>query len=149
MRVTTCPCRGSRKTHVGDRKVAMREIVLEGGEPPVRVYDTSGPYSDPDVHIDIMAGLPQLRRDWIITRGDVEEYDARAVKPEDNGLKGPDRSAGVAPFPKIVQRPLRAKSGMNVRSEEHTSELQSLMRNSYAVFCLQKKKTQNHKQHSP
>src|SRR3546814_10601541 len=113
-----------------------------------------------------MAGRPQIRRDWIITRGDVEEYDARAVKPEDNGLKGPDRSAGVAPFPKIVQRPLRAKSGMNVsqmhyarrgiitpemdyvaerenpfpRSEEHTSELQSLMRISYAVFCLKKKK---------
>ncbi|HEY9581256.1 MAG TPA: phosphomethylpyrimidine synthase ThiC, partial [Rhizorhapis sp.] len=114
MRVTTGPIRGSRKIHVGDRKVAMREIVLEGGEPPVRVYDTSGPYSDPDVHIDIMAGLPQLRRDWIMARGDVEEYDARAVKPEDNGLKGPDRSAGVAPFPKIVQRPLRAKPGTNV-----------------------------------
>src|SRR3546814_15846826 len=62
-----------------------------------------------------MAGLPQLRRDWIMARGDVEEYDARAVKPEDNGLKGPDRSAGVAPFPKIVQRPLRAKPGPNVR----------------------------------
>src|SRR3546814_10494063 len=62
-----------------------------------------------------MAGLPQLRRDWIMTRGDVEEYDARAVKPEDNGLKGPARSAGVAPFPKIVQRPLRAQPGMNVR----------------------------------
>src|SRR3546814_5729069 len=61
-----------------------------------------------------MAGLPQLRRDWIMARGDVEEYDARAVKPEDNGLKGPDRSAGVAPFPKIVQRPLRAKPGTNV-----------------------------------
>src|SRR3546814_8667286 len=114
MRVTTGPIRGSRKIHVGDRKVAMREIVLEGGEPPVRVYDTSGPYSDPDVHIDIMAGLPQLRRDWIMARGDVEEYDARAVKPEDNGLKGPDRSAGVAPFPKIVQRPPRAKPGTNV-----------------------------------
>src|SRR3546814_2638971 len=81
---------------------------------PFRVYDPSGPYSDPDVHIEIRAGLPQLRRDWIMARGDVEEYDARAVKPEDNGLKGPDRSAGVAPFPKIVQRPLRAKPGTNV-----------------------------------
>src|SRR3546814_17629775 len=103
----------------------MREILLEGGEAPVRVYDTSGPYSDPDVHIDIMAGLPQLRRDWIMTRGDVEEYDARAIKPEDNGLKGPDRSAGVAPFPQLVQRPLRAKSGMHV-SQSHSASRGSI-----------------------
>nr|WP_313801139.1 phosphomethylpyrimidine synthase ThiC [Sphingobium sp.] len=116
MRVTTGPIRGSRKIHVGPLKVAMREIDLEpgSGELPVRVYDTSGPYTDPNARIDIMAGLPQLRRDWIIGRGDVEEYDARAIQPEDNGLKGPDRSGGVQPFPNTVRRPLRAKPGMNV-----------------------------------
>ena len=116
MRVTTGPIRGSRKIHVGPLKVAMREIELEpgSGEPPVRVYDTSGPYTDPNARIDIMAGLPTLRRDWIIGRGDVEEYDARAIQPEDNGLKGPDRSGGVQPFPHVVKRPLRAKPGMNV-----------------------------------
>ncbi|WP_070155663.1 phosphomethylpyrimidine synthase ThiC [Sphingobium phenoxybenzoativorans] len=116
MRVTTGPIRGSRKIHVGPRNVAMREIHLEpgSGEPPVRVYDTSGPYTDPNARIDIMAGLPQLRRDWILGRGDVEEYDARAIKPEDNGLKGPDRSGGVSQFPNVVKRPLRAKPGMNV-----------------------------------
>ena len=116
MRVTTGPIRGSRKIHVGPLKVAMREIDLEpsSGEPPVRVYDTSGPYTDPQARIDIMAGLPALRRDWIMGRGDVEEYDARAVKPEDNGLKGPDRTGGVQPFPNVVKRPLRAKAGGNV-----------------------------------
>jgi phosphomethylpyrimidine synthase len=116
MRVTTGPIRGSRKVHVGPRRVAMREITLEpsSGEPPVRVYDTSGPYSDPDAHIDIMAGLPQLRRDWIVGRGDVEDYEGRDTRPEDNGLKGPDRSGGVTPFPNVVRRPLRAKAGMNV-----------------------------------
>ncbi|MEJ7926772.1 phosphomethylpyrimidine synthase ThiC [Sphingobium sp. AN641] len=116
MRVTTGPIRGSKKVHVGPLRVAMREIHLEpsSGEPPVRVYDTSGPYSDPDVRIDIMAGLPQLRRDWIMARGDVESYDARELKPEDNGLKGPDRSGGVAQFPNAVRQPLRAKAGMNV-----------------------------------
>lgn len=116
MRVTTGPIRGSRKIHVGPLKVAMREIDLEpgSGEPPVRVYDTSGPYTDPNARIDIMAGLPALRRDWIVGRGDVEEYDARAIQPEDNGLKGPDRSGGVQPFPHVVKRPLRAKPGMNV-----------------------------------
>ncbi|MET0370526.1 MAG: phosphomethylpyrimidine synthase ThiC [Sphingobium sp.] len=116
MRVTTGPIRGSKKIHVGPLKVAMREISLEpsSGEPPVRVYDTSGPYTDPQARIDIMAGLPAIRRDWITGRADVEDYDARKLKPEDNGLKGPDRSGGVAQFPSVTKRPLRAKPGMNV-----------------------------------
>ncbi len=119
--VTTGPIRGSRKIHVAAKsgsgiRVAMREIDLEpsSGEPPIRVYDTSGPYTDPAAHIDIMAGLPALRRDWIVGRGDVEAYDGRAIKPEDNGQLGPDRSGGVRPFPNVVKRPLRAKAGMNV-----------------------------------
>ncbi|MET3725039.1 phosphomethylpyrimidine synthase ThiC [Sphingomonas trueperi] len=114
--VTTGPIRGSRKIHVGKHRVAMREIHLEpgSGEAPVRVYDTSGPYTDPNAQIDIMAGLPAIRRDWILGRGDVEAYDAREVRPEDNGLKGPDRSAGVPQFPNVAKRPLRAKPGMNV-----------------------------------
>ena len=116
LRVTTGPIRGSRKIHVGPRKVAMRAIDLEpsSGEPPLNVYDTSGPYSDPAARIDIMAGLPDLRRDWIMARGDVEAYDAREVRPEDNGQLGPDRSGGVPQFPNTVRRPLRAKPGMNV-----------------------------------
>ncbi len=114
--VTTGPIRGSRKVHVGARtgsgiRVAMREIDLEGGEPSVRVYDTSGPYTDPDARIDISAGLAPLRRDWILARGDVEAYDGREVKPEDNGRLGPDR---VPQYPNAVKRPLRAKAGMNV-----------------------------------
>lgn len=114
--VTTGPIRGSKKIHVGPLGVAMREISLEpgSGEAPVRVYDCSGPYTDPDANIDIAAGLLPKRRDWILARGDVEEYDGRAIKPEDNGLKGPDRSGGVSPFPNVVQRPLRAKAGQNV-----------------------------------
>ncbi|MEM6266272.1 MAG: phosphomethylpyrimidine synthase ThiC [Pseudomonadota bacterium] len=114
--VTTGPIRGSRKVHVGARtgsgvRVAMREIMLEDGEEPVRVYDTSGPYTDPRASIDINAGLPHLRADWIRARGDVEEYPAREVKPEDNGQLGPDRSGGVPAFPNVVKRPLRAKTG--------------------------------------
>ncbi len=70
--VTTGPIRGSKKIHVGPLNVAMREIYLEpsSGEPPVRVYDTSGPYTDPAASIDIQAGLPQLRRQWQLARGD-------------------------------------------------------------------------------
>ena len=114
--VTTGPIRGSRKIHVGRLGVAMREIALEpsSGEPPVRVYDTSGPYTDPEAVIDISSGLLPKRRDWIMARGDVEEYDARRVRPGGNGQLGPDRSGGVPAFPKVVQRPLRAKAGMNV-----------------------------------
>ena len=112
--VTTGPIRGSKKIYVGERKVAMREIALEGGEVPVRVYDTSGPYTDPEAQIDIRAGLPQLRRQWQLDRGDVEEYEARDVKPEDNGQLGPDRSGGVPAFPNVHKTVLRAKPGANL-----------------------------------
>jgi len=114
--VTTGPIRGSKKIHVGPLKVAMREIALEpsANEPPLRVYDTSGPYTDPQAQIDIMAGLPELRRDWIRSRGDVEEVAQREVRPEDNGQLGPDRSGGVQPFPNVRRTVLRAKPGMNV-----------------------------------
>ena len=128
-KVTTGPLPASRKVYSApegfpDVGVPLREIALSetsgevlsetSAKPSVRVYDSSGPYTDDKARIDIMAGLPALRRDWIIGRGDVEEYDGRGVKPEDNGLKGPDRSGGVAPFPNVVQRPLRAKAGQNV-----------------------------------
>jgi phosphomethylpyrimidine synthase len=114
--VTTGPIRGSKKIYVGERRVAMREIHLEptSGEPPVRVYDTSGPYTDPNALIDISAGLPEIRKDWIRARGDVEEVTQREVRPEDNGQLGPDRSGGVAPFPNVRKKVLRARPGMNV-----------------------------------
>src|SRR5690348_4642927 len=119
LRVTTGPIRGSRKIYVEGRdgvKVAMRAVDLEpsSGEPPVILYDTSGPYTDPAARIDIMAGLPELRRDWIRERGDVEEVPAREVRPEDNGQLGPDRSGGVQPFPNVRKRVLRARAGNNV-----------------------------------
>jgi phosphomethylpyrimidine synthase len=116
LKVTTGPIRGSRKVHVGPLGVAMREIDLEpsSGEPSLRVYDTSGPYTDPAARIDIMAGLPELRRDWIRSRGDVEEVTQREVRPEDNGQLGPDRSGGVQPFPNVRRKVLRARAGANV-----------------------------------
>ena len=53
--------------------------------PSVRVYDTSGPYGDPSVATDVREGLPPLRRDWIVSRGDVEEYEGRSIQPIDDG----------------------------------------------------------------
>src|SRR5438270_12661191 len=124
LKVTTGPIRGSRKIYVEGRpnesgapvRVAMRAVDLEpsSGEAPVVLYDTSGPYTDPQQRIDIMAGLPELRRDWIRGRGDVEEVAQRDVRPEDNGQLGPDRSGGVQPFPKVRKRVLRARPGANV-----------------------------------
>ena len=65
--------------------------------PPVRVYDTSGPWTDPEQKHDVRDGLPALRREWIVARGDVEEYEGREVLPQDNGYltKGAEDIARV------------------------------------------------------
>src|SRR5260370_17800069 len=67
----------------------MGEIDLEpsANEPPVRVYDTSGVYSDPAVATDIRVGLPELRRPWGVARGGFEEAGGREIPPEDNSLR--------------------------------------------------------------
>ncbi len=122
LRVTTGPFPASRKVHSRGRlhseiSVAMREIDLDpsAGEPPVRAYDTSGPYSDPDpaIEIDINRGLPELRKPWILARGDVEFYDGREVKPEDNGLRRGEASA-VSLFDRGRRQVLRGKPGAAV-----------------------------------
>ncbi|WP_417451222.1 phosphomethylpyrimidine synthase ThiC [Kordiimonas sp.] len=116
--VTTGELPGSKKIYVRSEldptiRVPMREIHLHpsANEVPVRVYDTSGPYSDPTAEIDIYEGLKPLRRTWIEGRGDVEEYEGREIKPEDNGKVEGDYLAPEFP---VHRRPLRAKAGMNV-----------------------------------
>lgn len=102
-----------------DIRVPMRGITLsptktETGiieNEPVRVYDTSGPYTDPDFQQDIQKGLPPLRKRWILERGDVEEYEGRPVKPEDNGFRNEKQSEMTLPF---ERKPLRAKKGKTV-----------------------------------
>ena len=115
--VTSGPLPASRKVHVPGRmhpelRVAMREIDLSAaaGEPPVRVYDPSGPYTDPGFTPDIRHGLPELRRPWIEARGDTEIYGGRAVRPEDNGLK-PGETSRVPVFDRAGRRPRRGKAG--------------------------------------
>jgi len=116
--VTTGALPASRKIYVAGRlhpdiRVPIREIDLHetANEPPVRVYDTSGPYTDPNVRIDIHSGLPRLREAWIRGRGDVAEYHGRVVRPEDNGNVGADQL--VSEFPN-KNKPLRAKDGRAV-----------------------------------
>jgi phosphomethylpyrimidine synthase len=100
----------------------MREIVLtpttgrfgNTDNAPLRVYDTSGPYTDPEVHTDIRQGLAPLRKTWVLERGDVEEYTGRNIQPRDDGLKMHSPLANLAAFPALRQRPLRAKLGQAV-----------------------------------
>ena len=108
--VTTGPLPASRKIYKGELKVPAREIALENGE-SFSVYDTSGIYTDESAQIDIMRGLPKLRRQWILERGDAEEIEGRTVQPIDNGSK--DHKAQHQPFPATPDKPLRAKPGKN------------------------------------
>src|SRR5579883_249250 len=98
--VTTGPLPSSRKIFVNpetapDLRVPLREIMLSqgAGEPNLPVYDTSGPYTDPNVVIDVNKGLPRPRIAWVKERGGVEEYDGRTIKPEDNGNVGASHAA--------------------------------------------------------
>ncbi|PYE43802.1 phosphomethylpyrimidine synthase [Paenibacillus barcinonensis] len=117
------PFPGSRKVYIQgsrpDIAVPEREIALhdtntpQGVEhnEPLRVYDTSGPMTDPEFQMDIRKGLPALRNHWIMERGDVEAYEGRAVQPEDNGLKPGGRRAGAEEYPGFRGQPLRALAG--------------------------------------
>lgn len=117
---------GSKKVYVqgsrSDIQVPMREISLSDTEgyfgteknPPVRVYDTSGLYTDLNYKVDIEKGLPKLRSQWILERKDVEAYEGREIKPEDDGYKHLDERSNIEVFPHVEKQPLRAKSGRAV-----------------------------------
>ncbi|MBN8741575.1 MAG: phosphomethylpyrimidine synthase ThiC [Lysobacterales bacterium 69-70] len=119
----TRPIPGSRKIHVtgsrGDLRVPLREIaqadtpLVFGAEKnaPVTVYDTSGPYTDPDYRVDLGAGLPPLRAAWIAERGDVEQL--AGLSSEFGRKREADRRLDAVRFPNL-RRPLRAKAGANV-----------------------------------
>ncbi|MBV8792622.1 MAG: phosphomethylpyrimidine synthase ThiC, partial [Pseudolabrys sp.] len=91
-KVTTGPLPASRKVYAtpdmaSELRVPLREIILspESKEPPLPVYDTTGPYTDNDVAIDVEQGLKRTRVAWVKERGGVEDYDGRPIKPVDNG----------------------------------------------------------------
>src|SRR6188768_55080 len=123
--ITTQPFPASRKIFVEGRdpavRVPMREITLtptksmNGGAPvpnePIVVYDTSGPYTDPSVKIDLRTGLSALRRDWILSRGDVEQlHDVTSVYGR---LRAADPKLSDLRF-QHIRKPLRAQPGRNV-----------------------------------
>ncbi|MGH7853676.1 MAG: phosphomethylpyrimidine synthase ThiC, partial [Candidatus Binatia bacterium] len=129
--ITNQPLPASHKVYVESEsrpgvRVAMRAIVLSGAngahngnghseqvQPPVTVYDTSGPYTDPHAETDIRKGLQGLRLDWIRSRGDVEELAAPSYQPP--GGKNAHKVLSTERFPDAARRPiLRAKAGCNV-----------------------------------
>jgi phosphomethylpyrimidine synthase len=120
--ITTTPLPASKKVYVRgeifpDIRVPFREIELSKAakEPSVRVYDTSGVYTDPQFDLDIRKGLPRTREAWVEARGDVERYEGRQVKPEDNGFAAHQKPTGneeIFQYPNL--RPLRAKAGKAV-----------------------------------
>lgn len=118
------PLPNSRKVYVQgsrpDLRVPMREIsqadtpTAFGGEknPPIYVYDCSGPYTDPQATIDVRNGLPALRAPWIAERGDTEELPD--LSSEFGRQRAADKSLDELRFPGLHRRPLRAKAGKNV-----------------------------------
>ncbi|MBY5734697.1 phosphomethylpyrimidine synthase ThiC [Rhizobium leguminosarum] len=116
--VTTGPLPASTKvlkagTIHPDIRVPMRQIALHptSGEPPVTVYDSSGPYTVEGAAISIDAGLPRLRESWIVARRDVEAYEGRIVRPEDNGFVS---GSHLTPEFPIRNQPFKAKAGRAV-----------------------------------
>ncbi|HWY40036.1 MAG TPA: phosphomethylpyrimidine synthase ThiC [Chthoniobacterales bacterium] len=104
------------------REIALAPTKTMSGEieinEPVRVYDTSGPWGDPDCRCDVAQGLPPLRRDWILARGDAEEIDGRAVQASDDGWLSEKHAADRNGQRSEVRyqrseknKPLRAKNG--------------------------------------
>jgi phosphomethylpyrimidine synthase len=121
-KVTTGPIAGSRKTYAKpdaapDLRVPIREIPLDpsSGEPPVPVYDPSGPYTDAKATIDVEQGLPRTRIEWVKERGGVEDYEGRPIQPVDNGNVSGKHLARNFP---TVHRPLRALPGKPVTQLE-------------------------------
>ncbi len=122
-REVTAPIAGSRKVHVqgsrADLQVPMREIAIAdtpkmfGAErnPPFTAYDTSGPYTDPSVKIDLTAGLPALRAAWIAERGDTELLTD--LSSHYGRQRASDRALDEVRFPRLAP-PRRAKAGANV-----------------------------------
>ncbi|MFE4912270.1 phosphomethylpyrimidine synthase ThiC [Streptomyces sp. NPDC056652] len=108
-----------------DLQVPVRQVHLTNGK-DVTLYDTSGPYTDPGVETDVRRGLAPLRENWIIGRGDTEEYAGRPVRPEDDGLKHTSPRGGLlrsgstdlrgldAVFPGRPRQPRRSRDGQPV-----------------------------------
>lgn len=117
--LTREPLPASHKTYISGEihpeiQVPMRAITLTNEE-MVTVYDTSGPYTDPNIEIDVAQGIPAIRKEWIANRDDVESYEGRIIDPKDNGYKNRTQmETAIAGASSLMRQPLKAKPGQNV-----------------------------------
>ena len=128
------------KKHKG-LAVSMREISLSASQKPngliepnypIRVYDTSGPWGDPNFNGDVTKGLPALKREWILNRGNVKEYDGRTSKPEDNGYLSDKHAENynkkkkaknkLLEYPGLKRKPLRSNDSGPVTQLHYARE---------------------------
>ncbi|UFH60573.1 hypothetical protein LN246_13375 (plasmid) [Sulfurovum mangrovi] len=131
--ITRDPLPGSEKVYIEgkihtDIRVPMRKITLSN-EDTLHVYDTSGPYTDPNVEIDVEKGIPAIRKSWIEGRGDVEAYQGRIMEPEDNGYNTEEQLEFVTAGSKgLVRTPFKAKEGKNVTQLHYARAVSSPLR---------------------
>ncbi len=124
--ITQMPIDGSKKVYIQSerdprvrvpmRRIDLADTVAPDGNSrpnaPVYVYDTSGPFTDPDIEVNVMEGIPQLRVDWIAERGDTDELPG--LSSEYGRMRLADASLEHLRFPHVKHNPLRAKEGHGV-----------------------------------
>lgn len=98
------------------REIELSPTITDDGEfenEPFRVYDTSGKYTEENYAVDIRKGLPAIKKNWILEREDVEAYDGREIRPEDDGYRSRNRQVDED-LSSLKRKPFRAKKGKNV-----------------------------------
>ena len=132
--ITQTPIAGSQKVYITSatdarvrvpmRKIAMSPTELEGRAPvenaPLYVYDTSGPFTDPDIPVDVTRGIPRIREEWILERGDTEEL--ATLSSEYGRMRLADKQLDSLRFPHVSSRPRRAKAGARVTQRQYAQQ---------------------------
>lgn len=132
--ITQTPIAGSQKVYITSttdarvrvpmRKIAMSPTELEGRAPvenaPLYVYDTSGPFTDPDIPVDVTRGIPRIREEWILERGDTEEL--ATLSSEYGRMRLADKQLDSLRFPHVSSRPHRAKAGARVTQRQYAQQ---------------------------
>ena len=132
--ITQTPIAGSQKVYITSatdarvrvpmRKIAMSPTELEGRTPvenaPLYVYDTSGPFTDPDIPVDVTRGIPRIREEWILKRSDTEEL--ATLSSEYGRMRLADKQLDSLRFPHVSSRPRRAKAGARVTQRQYAQQ---------------------------
>lgn len=132
--ITQTPIAGSQKVYITSatdarvrvpmRKIAMSPTELEGRaaveNAPLYVYDTSGPFTDPDIPVDVTRGIPRIREEWILERGDTEEL--ATLSSEYGRMRLADKQLDSLRFPHVSSRPRRAKARARVTQRQYAQQ---------------------------